>query len=92
MFSKNLTKHLRGFSSGFTALHAKLVADAFLDFAICHRQKHNEKWRKHSYKNNSCSWRYVTWQADAIRSVTLAPPLISPHGGSYSNNSYGTVQ
>jgi hypothetical protein len=42
MFSKNLAKHLKGFSSGFTELHAKLVADAFLHFAILRRQKQQE--------------------------------------------------
>jgi hypothetical protein len=34
MFSKSLTKHLKGFGSEFTKLHAKLDADTLLDFAI----------------------------------------------------------
>jgi hypothetical protein len=38
MFSKSLTKHFKGFGSGFTELHAKLDADTLLDFAIHHRQ------------------------------------------------------
>jgi hypothetical protein len=38
MFSKSLTKHFRGFGSGFTELRAKLDADTLLDFAIRRRQ------------------------------------------------------
>jgi hypothetical protein len=33
-----LTKHFKGFGSGFTELHAKLDADTLLDFAIHRRQ------------------------------------------------------
>jgi hypothetical protein len=38
MFSKSLTKHVKGFGSGFAELHAKLDADTSLDFAIHHRR------------------------------------------------------
>jgi hypothetical protein len=38
-FSKNLTKHFKGFGSGFTELHAKLDADMLLDFAVRPRKK-----------------------------------------------------
>jgi hypothetical protein len=38
MFSKSLTKHFRGFSSGFTEFYAKLDADRLLVFATHHRQ------------------------------------------------------
>jgi hypothetical protein len=34
-----LTKHFKGFSSGFTELHAKLDADTMLNFAIHRRQR-----------------------------------------------------
>jgi hypothetical protein len=39
---QNLTKHFKGFSSGFTELHAKLHADTLLDFSICHRQNETQ--------------------------------------------------
>jgi hypothetical protein len=35
---QNLTKHIKGFRSGFTELQAKLDADLLLDFAIHRRQ------------------------------------------------------
>jgi hypothetical protein len=38
MFSKSVTKHFKGFGSGFTELHGKLDADILLDFAIRRRQ------------------------------------------------------
>jgi hypothetical protein len=38
MFSKSLTKHLKGFGSGFTELCAKFDADTLLDFVIHRRQ------------------------------------------------------
>jgi hypothetical protein len=38
MLSKSLTKHFKGFSSGFVELHAKLDADMLLNFAIHRRQ------------------------------------------------------
>jgi hypothetical protein len=38
MFSKNLMKDFKAFSSGFTELHATLDADMLLDFAIHRRQ------------------------------------------------------
>jgi hypothetical protein len=38
MFSKILTKHFKGFGSGFAELHVKLDADTLLDFAIHRRQ------------------------------------------------------
>jgi hypothetical protein len=38
MFSKSLTKHFKGFGSGFIELHAKLDADMLLDLAIYRRQ------------------------------------------------------
>jgi hypothetical protein len=45
MFSKNLTKHFKGFGSGFTELHAKLDSDTFLDIAI-HRRQNETRSRK----------------------------------------------
>jgi hypothetical protein len=42
MFSKSLTKHFKGFGSGFNELHAKLDADTLLNFAIHRRQKKHE--------------------------------------------------
>jgi hypothetical protein len=33
MVSKSLTKHFKGYDSGFTELHAKLDADTLLDFS-----------------------------------------------------------
>jgi hypothetical protein len=39
MFSKSLTKHFKGFGSGFTDLHAKSGAETLLDFAIHHSQR-----------------------------------------------------
>jgi hypothetical protein len=81
MFSKSLTKHFKGFGSGFTELHAKLDGDTLLYFAILY-----------SCKNNTCSQRGVTWQLmqKACGSVTLASPLIFFHRGSYNTNSPGT--
>jgi hypothetical protein len=39
--SKSLTKHFRGFSSGFTELHAQFGADTLLDFAsVADKTKH----------------------------------------------------
>jgi hypothetical protein len=46
MFSKSLTKHFKGFGSGFTELHAKLDADALLDFAIHRSQRETQKIEK----------------------------------------------
>jgi hypothetical protein len=48
MFSKSLTKHFKGFGSGFTELHAKPVADTLLDFAI-----HSRKNEKRNTKSKS---------------------------------------
>jgi hypothetical protein len=45
MFSESLTKHFKGFGSGFTELHAKLDADTLLDFDI-HRRKKETRSRK----------------------------------------------
>jgi hypothetical protein len=42
MFSRSLTKHFKGFGSGFTELHAKLDADTLLDFAIYCRQNETQ--------------------------------------------------
>jgi hypothetical protein len=42
MFSKSLTKHLKGFNIGFTELHGKVDADILLDFAIHHRQNETQ--------------------------------------------------
>jgi hypothetical protein len=42
MFSKSLTKHFKGFGSGFTELYAKLDADTLLDFANHHRQNETQ--------------------------------------------------
>jgi hypothetical protein len=38
MYPKSLTKHFKGFGSGFIKLHAKLDADTLLNFAIYRRQ------------------------------------------------------
>jgi hypothetical protein len=59
-------KHLKGFGSGFTGLHAKLYADKLLDFAIHRRQNEKTKSKKHPCKNSACSQRGVTLQTDAI--------------------------
>jgi hypothetical protein len=40
MFSKSITKHFKGFGSGFTELHTKLDADTVPDFAISYKTKH----------------------------------------------------
>jgi hypothetical protein len=45
MFPKSLTKHFKGFCSGFTVLHLKLGADKLLDFAI-HRRQNETRSRK----------------------------------------------
>jgi hypothetical protein len=45
MFSKNLTKHFKGFGSGFTELHAKLDTGTLLDLAI-HRRQNETRSRK----------------------------------------------
>jgi hypothetical protein len=42
MFSKSVTKHFKGFGSGFTELHAKFDADTLLDFVIHHRQNETQ--------------------------------------------------
>jgi hypothetical protein len=42
MFIKILTKHFKGFGTGFTELHAKFDADTLLDFAIHRRQNKQE--------------------------------------------------
>jgi hypothetical protein len=42
MFSKSVTKHLKGFGKGFTELHAKLDADTLLNFAIHRRQNETQ--------------------------------------------------
>jgi hypothetical protein len=66
MFSKSLKKRFKGFSSGFTELHAKLDADTFLNFAIHCKRNETQSQKKHSFKNNACSQCGVTWQTDAI--------------------------
>jgi hypothetical protein len=43
--SKSLTKHLKGFRSGFTKIHAKPDVDMLLDFAI-HRRQNRTRSRK----------------------------------------------
>jgi hypothetical protein len=45
LFSKSLTKHFKGFDSGFIELHAKLDADTLLGFAI-HRRENETRIRK----------------------------------------------
>jgi hypothetical protein len=47
MFSKRLTKHFKGFGSGFTEIHGKLDADTSLDFAI-HRSQKKIRSRKNT--------------------------------------------
>jgi hypothetical protein len=39
MFYKILTKHFKGFGSGFKELHAKLYSETLLDFVIHRRKK-----------------------------------------------------
>jgi hypothetical protein len=41
-FSKSLTKHFKGFGSGFTELHTKLDADKLLNVAIHRRQNETQ--------------------------------------------------
>jgi hypothetical protein len=50
MFSKSLTKHFKGFGSGFTELHAKLDADALLDLAIHRGQNKSQSQKSTSVK------------------------------------------
>jgi hypothetical protein len=45
MFYKSLTKHFKGFSSGFTELHAKIDVNTLFDFAI-HRRQNETRSRK----------------------------------------------
>jgi hypothetical protein len=93
MFSKSLTKHLKGFGSGFTKLHAKLDADTLLDFAIHRRQ--NETSRKSACVKTMhihSAVSHGSLMQKAFRSVTLASPLIFFHRGSYNNNSAGTFR
>jgi hypothetical protein len=88
MFSKSLTKHFKGVGSRFTQLHAKLVADILLNFAIHHRQNETQSQKQ----NNACSQHGVMWQTDAIgfQKCDLGSLLIFFHGGNYNNKSPGT--
>jgi hypothetical protein len=65
MFSKSLTKHFKGFDSGFTELHVKLDADTLVDFSI-HGSQRETRSQKSTCKSNTCSQRGVLWQTDAI--------------------------
>jgi hypothetical protein len=49
-FSKSLTKHFKGFGSGFAELHEKLDADTLLDFAF-HRRQNETQSRKSTSVN-----------------------------------------
>jgi hypothetical protein len=60
MFSQSLRKHFKDFGSGFTDLHAKLNADAVLDFAIHHRENKTQSQKSTFCKNNVCSQHSVT--------------------------------
>ncbi|PNF41341.1 hypothetical protein B7P43_G16619 [Cryptotermes secundus] len=62
MFSKSLTKHFKGFGSGFTELHTKLYADTLLNFAIHFRQNKARSQKRTRVK----TVHGVTWQSDAI--------------------------
>jgi hypothetical protein len=46
MFSKSLSKHLKGFGSTFAELPAALVADTLLDFCHPSQTKRNTKSKK----------------------------------------------
>jgi hypothetical protein len=48
MFSRSLTKHLKGFGGGFTEHHAKPDVDTLLDFAI-HRRRNKTRSRKSTH-------------------------------------------
>jgi hypothetical protein len=48
--SESLMKHLKGFGSGFTELHAKLDADTMLNFAIHHREMETRSRKSTSVK------------------------------------------
>jgi hypothetical protein len=89
MFSKSLTKHFKGFGSGFTRLHAKLDADTLFDFAI-HLTQNETRSRKGTrvktmHVHSAMSRGRLIQQA--FESVTLASPLIFFHRGGYNNNS-----
>jgi hypothetical protein len=91
MFSESLTKHLKGFSSGFTELRAKHDADTLLDFAFHRRQNEELSWKSTRVKIirvHSAVSRGRLMQQDC-GSVTLASPLIFFHRESYNNNSPG---
>jgi hypothetical protein len=70
-------KHVKGFRSGFTELHAKLHADTLLNFAI-HRRR-NETQSRTSVKTMCVhsTESHGRLMQQACGSVTLASPLIS---------------
>jgi hypothetical protein len=43
---KSLTNHLKGFSIGFTEVHAELYAETLLDFVIHHRQNETRSLKR----------------------------------------------
>jgi hypothetical protein len=47
MFCKSLTKHFKGFGSGFAELHEKFDSDTLLDFAF-HRRQNETGSRKNT--------------------------------------------
>jgi hypothetical protein len=87
MFSKSLTKHFKGFASGFTELHAKLDADTLLDSAIHRRQNEtpSRKINRVETMRVHCALSRGRLYAIVCGSVTLASPLIFFQRGSYNN-------
>jgi hypothetical protein len=75
-FSKTIMKHLKGFGSRFTEIHAKLDVDMLLDFAI-HRRQNETRSRKRTCVKTMCVHSMVSCgrvKQQACRSVTLAFP------------------
>jgi hypothetical protein len=67
MFSKSLTKHFKGFGSGFTKFHAKPDADMLLNFSIHLRQ--NEK-TKNKQTNKQNKLRGLSLQVNSTDRAT----------------------
>jgi hypothetical protein len=78
MFSKSLTKHLKGFGGGFTELHAKFDADTLLDFAIHHGNKEQEVQKALVKKQCLFTARcHVADRCNRLAEVWPWPPLLS---------------
>jgi hypothetical protein len=94
MFSKRLTKHFKGFSSGFTQLCPKLDAETLLDLAIRRRQNETQSRKSTRVKTmlfHSEMLRGRLMQ-QACRSVILASALIFFQRGSYNDDSPATFR